>query len=162
VTIARRVALLASVVGWVYGWFLLRGVRYEYAVGDLGPAPPGLLLLLIFTTFVAIATAVSAGMKIRSWPYMAIGTAVLVAAGILLAQYFPLRDYYARHGGAPVTLGTVVTVVLRNRTSAGIVVATAVPMLLLLSGLSGLMFRRTPVRPVRIPTTRPPTTGSAT
>lgn len=157
-TAARRVALFTSVLGWLYGWFLLRGVRNEYAAGDLGKAPSGLLLLLILTTFLTIATAVGAGMRVPGWPYMAIGAAVLIVVGILLSQYFPLHDYYARHGGSEVGLGEVVTVALRNRTPAGIVVATGVPMLLLLSGLSGLMLRRSPSRPIP---TQPPNPGTA-
>ena len=156
---ARRVALFASVLGWLYGWFLLRGVRNEYAVGDLGKAPAGLLLLLILITFVTIATAVAAGVRTSVWPYMAVASAVLVVVGILLAQYFPLHDYAARHGGVPVGLGEVVTVALRNRTPAGIVVSSGIPMLLLLSGLSGLMLRRP--RPVRRAPTQPPGPGSA-
>lgn len=162
-TVARRVALVASTLGWLYGWFLLRGVRNEYAVGDLGPAPSGLLFLLIVITFVTIATALTAGIRVPFWPWMAIGSAILVVAGILLAQYFPLHDYYARHGGSPVDLGEVVTVALRNRTPAGIVISTGIPMLLLLSGLSGLMLRRVPPRrrPVRPAPTQPPGPGGA-
>jgi hypothetical protein len=161
VTVARRVALAASVLGWLYGWFLLRGVRNEYAAGDLGTTPSGLLLLLILITFVMIVTAVSAGMRVAAWPYMAIAAAVLVVVGMLLAQYFPLQDYYARHGGARVGLREVVTVALRNRTPAGIVVSTGIPMLLLLSGLSGIMLGRPGARPIRPASTQPPSPGSA-
>ena len=155
--IARQVALTAAIVGWLYGWFLLRGVRNEYAAGDLGPAPRSLLLLLILTTFVAIATAVAAGSRLPAWPYMAVATAILIVVVILLAQYFPLRDYAVRHGGIRITPGEVVTVALRNRSPAGVVVSTAVPMLLLLSGLSGLMLRRIPPpRPTRPNPIHPP------
>jgi hypothetical protein len=145
-------------LGWLYGWFLLRGVRNEYAAGDLGPTPPGLLLLLILITFVTIGTALAAGIRVPFWPWMAMGSAVLIVAGILLAQYFPLHDYSARHGGFAVGLGDVVTVALRNRTPAGIIVSTGIPMLLLLSGLSGLMLRRVPPHrpPVRPAPIRPP------
>jgi len=161
VTVARRVALAASTLGWLYGWFLLRGVRNEYAAGDLGPAPPGLLILLILITFVTIGTALAAGIRVPLWSWMAIGAAVLIVAGILLAQYFPLHDYSARHGSFPVGLGEVVTVALRNRTPAGIVVSTGIPMLLLLSGLSGLMLRRVPPRPrpIRPAPIQPPGPG---
>jgi hypothetical protein len=155
--IARQVALTVALVAWLYGWFLLRGVRDEYAVGDLGAAPRGLLLLLVLTTFVAIATAVAAGLRMPAWPYMAVLTAVLIVVGILLAQYLPLRDYALRHGGPSIRLGKVVTLALRNRSPVGVVVSTAMPMLLLLSGLSGLVLRRIPPpRPARPDPIHPP------
>jgi hypothetical protein len=139
--------MTAAVIGWLYGWFLLRGVRNEYAAGDLGPAPPALLVFLLLVTFVTIATAVVAGMRMRAWPLTSIAAGVLLVVGILLAQYVPLHSYAERHrAGAAITLSEVVTVALRNRTPAGIVIATATPMLLL-SGLSGLMLRRLPPRP---------------
>jgi hypothetical protein len=157
VRFARRVAQAVAIVGWLYGWFLLRGVRSEYAVGDLGAAPRGLLLLLILTTFVAIATAVAAASRVPAWPYMAIATAILIATGILLAQYFPLRDYAVRHGGISIDFGEVVTVALRNRSPAGVVISTAIPTLLLFSGLSGLILRMVPPpSPARPNPTRPP------
>jgi hypothetical protein len=140
--------MTAAVIGWLYGWFLLRGVRNEYSVGDLGPAPPALLLVLLLTTFVTIGTAVVAGLRLRGWPVASVAAGLLLVVGILLAQYFPLRSYTERHRTqATVTLGEVVTVALRNRTPIGVVIATGTPMLLVLSGLSGLMLRSVPPRP---------------
>jgi hypothetical protein len=149
---ARRVAVLAGIAGWAYGWFLLRGVRNEYGP-PLGGPPAGLLVLLLLLTFVCIATAFVAGMRLRAWPLMAVASGAFLLAGILAAQYFPLRDYAASQGGGAIGLGHVVTVALRNRTPAGVVVTTAIPTLLVLSGLSGLLLRAVPPpRPRPAPT----------
>lgn len=141
--VARRVAILAAIAGWAYGWFLLRGVRSEYGP-PLNNPPVGLLILLILLTFVCISTAIVAGMRLRAWPFMAVASGIGLLAAILAAQYFPLRDYAASQGAAGVGLGEVVTVALRNRSPAGVVVATAIPTLLILSGLSGLILRNIP------------------
>ncbi|MGH2687854.1 MAG: hypothetical protein ACRDKW_03465, partial [Actinomycetota bacterium] len=144
---ARRVAVPAGIAGWAYGWFLLRGVRSEYGPplgGPLGGAPAGLLVLLLLLTFVCIATAIVAGMRLRAWPVMAIASGVFLLAGVLAAQYVPLRDYAASQGAGPVGLGEVVTVALRNRSPAGVVVTTAIPTLLVLSGMSGVILRAVP------------------
>jgi hypothetical protein len=155
VRVARRVALAAAIAGWIYGWFLLRGVRNEYAEDRLGAAPRGLLLLLVLTTFVTIATAAAAWLRASAWPYMAMGAAVLIVVDILLAQYFPLREIAAR-SRVSIDLGEVVTVALRNRSPAEVVVATAIPTLLLLSGLSGLILHRIPPRRPARPNPTPP------
>jgi hypothetical protein len=140
---ARRVAIPAGIAGWAYGWFLLRGVRGEYGP-PLGGPPAGLLVLLLLLTFVCLATAIVAGMRLRAWPGMAIASGLFLIVGVLAAQYAPLRDYAASQGAGPVGLGEVVTVALRNRSRAGVVVTTAIPTLLVLSGLSGLILRAGP------------------
>lgn len=141
----RTIAIPTAFLGWLYGWYLLRGVRNEYAPGDLGPLPAWLVLLLASLTFVTIATAIAAGMRAGIWPLLAVTSGLAMVAAVLASQYSVMHDFVEARGGRgqqPVlTLPDVVNAALRDRAPLDIVLVSGIPTILVLAGI-GQWLRR--------------------
>lgn len=132
---ARRVAMIAGFAGWIYSWYLIRGIRNEYSPGDIGKMPPWLLLLMAVTSTLLIGTSVSAGIRIPVWPFISAGSGLALVSLIFLGQLSVMRS------AAPMqtpSFPDAVRAALRVRTPFGVAVFVAgIPTLLVLSGITG-------------------------
>lgn len=144
-TVARRVAGIAAFVAWLYSWYLLRNVRLEYGGGEIGSMPSWLVLLLALNALATLGTAMAAWLRLPAWPVLAIATGLLFVIGIVSGHYAVMSstlDAFARAGAevvGKVRISDAVRAALRTRGPLHLVLVTAVPTLLVLSGASGLL-----------------------
>lgn len=133
---ARRVAIITGFAGWLYSWYLIRGIRNEYSPGDIGKMPPWLLLLMALTSTLLIGTSVSAGIRIPVWPLVSVGAGLALVSLIFLGQLSYMRS------AAPTltpSFSDAVSAALRVRTPFSVAVfVTGIPTLLVLSGITGV------------------------
>ena len=133
---ARRVAMIAGFAGWIYSWYLIRGIRNEYSPGDIGKMPPWLLVLMALTSTLLIGTSVSAGIRIPVWPFISAGAGLALVSLVFLGQLSYMRS--AASTQTP-SLFDAVRAALRVRTPFGVAVFVAgIPTLLVLSGITGI------------------------
>ncbi len=144
----RKVVVLVAFVAWIYSWFLLRGVRGEYAPGSLGPIPGWLIALLGVALVVTLGACVSAAMRLPIWPWLALAGAVLLAASVLGSHYGVMSsvlEAFAR-GGAQVpdrvTLADAARAALRTRGPLHLALVVAMLALLALAGATGAVLGR--------------------
>ncbi|MGH2704156.1 MAG: hypothetical protein ACRDJ4_03400 [Actinomycetota bacterium] len=146
-TAIRRVALAFSLFAWVYSWYLLRGVRFEYAGGLIGDMPPWLILLLAATALATLGTTVFAAMRVGAWPWLAIASGILLVTAIVGSHYGVMASTVAEfeRAGANIVgkvgLGNAVQAALRTRGTFHLIVVVVLPTVLLLSGISELVAR---------------------
>jgi hypothetical protein len=147
--LARRLAALAALGGWIYSWYLFRGVRNEYASGDLGPMPSWLVLVLGLTTTGLIACSIAAWMRVPLWPLLAVGSAVVFLIAIVGSQQAVMQAVVdTKFGGvARVSIGSAVNASLRIRSAAEVILIAVVPTMLTLTALSDWIFPRISHRP---------------
>ncbi|MFN2609267.1 MAG: hypothetical protein ABR507_00095 [Actinomycetota bacterium] len=132
----RVIAAASAFVGWVYSWYLLRGVRNFYAEGDVGTQPFWLVLLLGLTTTALIATTLTAGTRFRGWPYLSIGSGAGLFGSIILSQFAMLGSVGAG------SLANAFDLAFRTRTTLSVAVFIAgIPCMLVLSGITFLLRR---------------------
>lgn len=141
---ARRVAIILSLIAWVYAWYLFRGVRIEYATGLIGEMPRWLLILFALTTTTLIASMIGAGMRLGFWPLLTIGGALGFAIAVLGAHFGLMTSVIdvLGDGGRRPSLGVVVGEVLRTRDTFEVVLISALPTILLLTGITGWLSPR--------------------
>ncbi len=133
---ARRVAMIAGFVGWIYSWYLIRGIRNEFLPGDIGRMPGWLLVLMALTSTLLIGTSVSTGIRIPVWPFISAGSGLALVSLIFLGQLSYMQS--AAPTQAP-SLSDAVRAALRVRTPLGVAVFVAgIPTLLVLSGITGM------------------------
>ena len=133
---ARRVAMIFGFVGWIYSWYLIRGIRNEYSPGDIGKMPPWLLLLMVATSTFLIGTSVTAGLRLPVWPFVSAGGGLLLMSLIFLGQLSVMRS--AAPTQTP-SISDAVRAALRVRTPFGVAVFVAgIPTVLVLSGITGV------------------------
>lgn len=142
---ARRVAIPVAFAGWIYSWVFFREVRSEYE-SSAAAAPLTILLVMGAVTTILIATAITAAMRSPLWPPLAVAGAVAFAALVIGGQLSTMQaalDFAARGGNArSVTIGEAFDAALRSRSPAGVGLVTAMPTVLALSGITGLVLRR--------------------
>ncbi|HVE76311.1 MAG TPA: hypothetical protein VND22_06045 [Actinomycetota bacterium] len=125
----RRIAILAALVGWVYSWYLFRGVRNEFQVGSRSLAPSWLVLMLVASSTVLIAAAIAAGIKLKVWPLLVVAGGIAMFLSVVLAQFAVMRAF-----SPEVTLGEALSASFRTRSVVGAFFISAVPALLVVSG----------------------------
>lgn len=69
--VARALTAITAFVGWLYSWALIRAIRSDFAVGDLGGLPLWLILLMGVSSSALIAASLAAAMRAGSWPLFA-------------------------------------------------------------------------------------------
>jgi hypothetical protein len=144
VSAPRRFAVIAGLVSWVYSWYLFRGIRTEYAAGVLGPMPRWMLILFALTTTLLVASMIGAGMRLHFWPLLTIGGSLGFVIAVVGAHYGLMSsviDVLGRGGPHP-SLGVVIGETLRSRKTFEVVLISAIPTVLFLAGLSGLIVPR--------------------
>jgi hypothetical protein len=131
--------VITSLIGWVYSWYVFRGVRVEYASDLIGAMPRWLVVLFGVTTTVLIATMISAGMRLNFWPALAIAASFGFVIGLLGGHYGVMTSIIETIGDgvARPSLANVFEETLRNRSAVEVTLIAAVPTILLLSGLTG-------------------------
>lgn len=145
--IARRVAVVAVVAAWLYSWSLFRGVRAEFAATSTAIPTPLILLMGGISTFL-IATGIVAGLKARIWPALAVIAGVLFALLVVTAQHSVMQnalEFAARSSGGgarSVPWDFAAQAALRSRGVVGAIFVTAVPLLMVLSGITGFFASR--------------------
>lgn len=142
----RRAVVLLGLVGWLYSWYLFRGVRNEYLGATLGPIPTWLIALLGVATTALIATAVTAGFRSRIWPALSAFAGIALAASVLFSQFAVMNsvlEFIGSQGSSAgrATIADAFRAALRSRGALEIVIVTAVPTLLVLGGASGWVLR---------------------
>lgn len=139
-TFPRRIVILIAVVGWIYSWWILRGVRAEYVTGQIGAMPGWLLILLGGTTTLLLAAAVTAGLRSPVWRLLAAAGGVGLVASMFGSQYGVMRstvDVLAP--GASIDLADAVRAVFRSRGSVEIALLFGLSTLLILAGVTGYL-----------------------
>ncbi|MGH9196318.1 MAG: hypothetical protein ACRD1T_11330 [Acidimicrobiia bacterium] len=137
---ARRFAILIALVSWIYSWWILRGVRAEYATGQIGSMPLWLLILLGGATTLLLATAVTAGLRSPAWPLFAAIGGVALVAGVFGSQYGLMKsavDVLAPT--ANVNVDDAVRSVFRSRGAVEITGLFGLSTLLILAGATGYL-----------------------
>jgi hypothetical protein len=94
---ARRIAMVAGFVAWLFCWSLLRDVRARFDGGVYGSAPPWLIGLLGVALILTIGAAVTAAIRLPVWPWCAGAGAIFVVAGALGAHFAKLHAAEAAH-----------------------------------------------------------------
>lgn len=145
--IARRVAVLAVVAAWLYSWSLFRGVRAEFAATST-PIPTGLIFLMGGISTFLIATGIVAGLKARIWPALAVAAGISFAVLVVVAQHSVMQnalDFAASSSGGEarsVPWDFAAQAALRSRGVLGVIFVTAVPLSMVLAGISGFVASR--------------------
>lgn len=135
----RVFTVIAGFAGWLYSWFVIRGVRNEYSAGDLGPMPLGVLIVLGLVSTSLIAAFVLAGTRSRAWPFLAIVSGPLLGVGTVLAQWFVMRHPL----GSRASLSDAFTAALNSRSGLEITLFIAfIPTSLVLAGAAELLSRK--------------------
>lgn len=137
--------MIVALIAWIYSWDLFRRFRIEYSGGVIGVMPRWLLVLFGLTTTALIATMIVAKMRIWVWPASALGGSVFFAAGVIGGHYALMNSIIetAGDGTTRATLNDALNEALRTRSGIELVLITALPTLLLLAGLTGLLWRTT-------------------
>ena len=94
---ARRLAIVAGFVAWLFGWSLLRDVRARFDGGVYGSAPPWLVGVLGVALILTIGAAVTAAIRLPVWPWCAAAGAIFAVAGALGAHFAKLHAAEAAH-----------------------------------------------------------------
>ncbi len=94
---ARRTAMIAGFVAWLFGWSLLRDVRALFNGGVYGTPPAWLIGILGVALIVTIGTAVTAAIRLPIWPWCAAASAVFVVGGVLGAHFAKLHAAEVAH-----------------------------------------------------------------
>lgn len=139
---ARRLASLLALAGWIYSWLIFRGVRNEYAAGDIGGIPAWLTALLAITTTLLIGTLVTAAINIPVWTALAVVAGFFMLAAVVGGHYGVMNSALAAVGRPSAGVGDAVRATLRTRSALEVVLISGLPTLLVLSGLSGLILPR--------------------
>lgn len=136
---ARKIALWTGLVAWVYSYAYFRGLS-DQAIDEL---PGAATIFMGIVSTVLIATSVAAGLRIFLWPALAIASALLMVAFVVIGQQAVLNQALESVGSAQrAGLGDALDAVLRSRSAGGVIIVTLVPLLLLLSGLTALLVPR--------------------
>lgn len=137
--------MIAALVAWIYSWDLFRRFRIEYSVGAIGLMPRWLLVLFGLTTTALIAAMIVAKMRVRFWPAAALGGSAFFAAAVIGGHYALMNSIIHSVGGGTTraTVADALNEALRTRSGTELVLITALPTLLLLAGLTGLLWRTT-------------------
>ncbi len=144
----RKVVVLVAFVAWLYSWFLLRGVRGEYAPGSLGPIPGWLIGLVGLALLVTLGACITAAMRLPAWPWLSLAGAAVLAASILGSHYGVMSsvlEVFARAGAQVpdgVTLADAARAALRTRGPLHLALVAAVLAFLTLAGATGAVLGR--------------------
>lgn len=139
---ARVIAILVSLIGWGYAWVVFRRVRSEFLVTHASP-PVWLLVLMGLASTMLIATAVVAGMRTPSWPWVAIAAGLVFIGMVVLGQRSVMQNAVDfAEGDTTVTFIDASRASIRERSLPGAAVIAGVSTGLVLSGLTGLITRR--------------------
>ncbi|MEO7803091.1 MAG: hypothetical protein ABIS18_01230 [Actinomycetota bacterium] len=149
----RALTSIAAFAAWIYSWLLVRAVRTEFQVLQLGRIPVWLLVLLGATSTALIGTAVSIWLRTKWWPMVSTLAGALLFASIVISQYAVIDAKFTGDQGTTQinqdrptlssafasTLRTKVGGEARSAVNLAIFVA-GIPFLLFLSGLAGMLF----------------------
>lgn len=154
---ARIVAGVVAAIGWVYSWYLFRGIRNQYARVDIGSMPLWLLIIMGLTSTALIATTVMVMLRAEVWSKLSIAAGGLLFVAIVMAPFALMSSYEsqgsdgvrkcANFGPAsceqPANLASAFKAVFATRSALSAAVFVAgVPTILVLCGSSGLLLPR--------------------
>lgn len=139
---ARGTVITVGLVGAVYAWLFFRGLRSEMEVLS-GGHPLYLSVLMVLLSILLIATVFAAGMRLPVWRLLAIG-AVAAFLGLVFFGQLELMEAAARaeERGVSIPLSFVVTEIGRTRGPISLALTVLIPLLLLMSAISGLILTR--------------------
>lgn len=139
---ARGTVITVGLVGAVYAWFLFRGLRSEMEVLS-GGHPLYLSVLMVLLSILLIATVFAAGMRLQGWQWLAIG-AVGVYLGLVFFGQLELMEAAAsaEERGVAIPLTFVLGEIGRTRGPISLALTVLIPLLLLMSAISGLILTR--------------------
>lgn len=136
---ARGTVMTAGLVGAIYTWFLFRGLSSELEVLT-GGHPLYLSVLMVALSTLLVATVFGAGMRVPVWPWLAIASALVFLALVFLGQLAVMQAAArAAEPGVGIPPSFVIGEIARTRGSLSLAVTVLVPLLLLMSAVSGLM-----------------------
>jgi hypothetical protein len=130
----RRLATLAGLAGWLYSWFVIRGVRSEYAVGDLGTMPVWLLVVMALSSTILIAAALSAAMRAGLWPSLSVAAGLALFCLIVFGQLAVMRSA-SRIARPSVADALTAAARVRGPVHAGLFMV-AIPAVLVVAGIT--------------------------
>ncbi|MGI8425624.1 MAG: hypothetical protein ACR2FO_01960 [Actinomycetota bacterium] len=131
--------MAASFAGWLYSWYIIRGVRRVYSVRDAGGMPTWLLVLMALTSTALIATTVCSGMRLSVWPAISMGAGVALLALIVGSQLAVMSSFF----GYSVSIGRAFSESIQTRSPVYVAIFIAgLPALMVMSGLRGLLDSR--------------------
>lgn len=136
---------MVALVAWIYSWDLFRRFRIEYADGLIGVMPRWLLIVFGVTTTLLVAAAFLAKMRVWFWPAAAVAGSAAFPTGVI-GGHFALMNSIIETAGVGTTRATIADAfneALRTRSLFELVLISALPTVLLLAGLTGLLWRTT-------------------
>lgn len=148
----RALISVAAFAAWIYSWLLVRAVRTEFAVLQIGRIPVWLLILLGVTSTALIATSVGIWLRAGFWPIVSTLAGLLLFVSVVVSQYAVIDATFTSEfvpaetrDDRPTIAEAFDSTLRRNvdgqpRGAVNLAVFVAgIPSLLFLSGLSGML-----------------------
>jgi hypothetical protein len=137
--VARALTAITAFVGWLYSWALIRAIRSDFAVGDLGGLPLWLIVLMGVSSSALIAASLAAAMRAGLWPLLAATAGLTLFLLVVLGQLALMKGVPSVQDPS---FGDALRAAVRVRTrlAAGFWVV-GVPTGLVLLGLAGFALK---------------------
>ena len=137
--VTRRLTALAGFAGWLYSWAFFRALRRDYSIAAPGQMPVWLMALMAIASTILIAAGLSAAMRARVWPALAVVGGASLFLLVVLGQ---LAAMQAAPGVSDPSFAQALRAAIKVRAPlAASFWVMGVPSVLVVLGIVGLSFR---------------------